>query len=503
MAFTRGWFFVFLVVSLILYYCAKSFQKYILLFFGLYFYFRISSMDIDKLLFIILYIGLITYIGAVLIDKFQGRTKNFILSICIIGISVSLILFKYSYNILTSFSRLINLNADFSFLEFVAVIGLSYYSLSAIGYLIDVYWGNNKAEKNIVDVFLFIFYFPQIISGPITRFNEMHTQFNEKKSICYENITLGMRRMAFGYFKKLVISERFGVIVTTVYSDYTKYSMFEIVLATLCYAVQLYTDFSGCMDIIMGVSQLFGIELPENFSAPFFSETISEFWRRWHITLGVWFKDYLMYPLQKSKGVQKIGKWSKKKFGKKIGKKVPFYISMLLLWFLIGIWHGGTGYYFIASAMIPCSLLIISDVGEPFFKKLKQKLNINEQKMWWIWFKRIRTLLLVCICWVFVCANESIRAFKVIGHMFTHPIRTSYSMSVLEPFHLSVINILLMVSGLIVLYISDKYVYEGTNIFEVQNKRKFWIRVVFIYLELLAIMLFGELGTSSFIYFKF
>ena len=103
----------------------------------------------------------------------------------------------------------------------------------------------------------------------------------------------------------------------------------------------------------MGASMLFGIELPENFKAPFFSETIQEFWQRWHITLGTWFKDYFMYPVQKSKPIQNVAKWSKKKFGKKAGKKVPFYVAMLMLWILIGIWHGGTGYYFIASAGIP------------------------------------------------------------------------------------------------------------------------------------------------------
>ena len=466
------------------------------------FYTYVFNGNPIKLCLLILYIGLLTYVGALLIDRTKGKIKSLILSTCIIGVVAALIVLKYVFNMLNVIKVLFDCSGDFSALHFVGIIGLSYYSLTAIGYLIGVYWGNYKAEKNIVDIFLFIFYFPQIISGPITRFEEMHVQFNQIHDLSYDNITLGMRRMAFGYFKKLVISERFGVIVSTIYSNYDCYSMVEIILATLCYAVQLYADFSGCMDIIMGASMMFGIELPENFEAPFFSESISEFWRRWHITLGTWFKDYLMYPLQKSKFVQKIGKWSKKKFGKKIGKKVPFHLSMIILWILIGIWHGGTGYYFIASAVVPCTLLIVSDICQPLFEKNRKNLVFKEKNVRKI-FRRIRTLLLVCICWLFVCSNDTFRAFRVIGHMFTYPIRTVYSMSVFEAFGLGIIDIILMIVGLVVLYVSDKYVYEGTSVFEVNDKKKYWFKVGLIYLELLAIMLWGKLGSSSFIYFEF
>lgn len=144
-----------------------------------------------------------------------------------------------------------------------------------------------------------------------------------------------------------MISERFGIIVSAVYGSYGDYSAIGIIGATLAYAVQLYTDFFGCMDIIMGVSGLFGIRLPENFNAPFFAKSVQEFWQRWHITLGLWFKDYVMYPVQISRPVVKFGKKCRKRVGKKAGKKIPFYLSMLVLWFLIGVWHGGTGYYLV------------------------------------------------------------------------------------------------------------------------------------------------------------
>lgn len=321
------------------------------------------------------------------------------------------------------------------------MIGISYYALSTIGYLIDVFWGNCKAERNIADVLLFIFYFPQMISGPITRFSDMYKQFNQKRSINYDSITNGMRRMLWGYFKKLVISERFAIVVSCVYSDYCNYSLVGVALATLCYAVQLYTDFSGCMDIVIGASLLFGIVLPENFNAPFFAETIQKFWIRWHITLGLWFKEYLMYPVQKSRFVQNIGKKAKKIFGRKVGKKIPLYLPLIVLWTLIGIWHGGTVYYFIASAMIPCTLMILSDICKQRIRHIVLKLKINTECGSWKWFRRIRTLLLMCICWMVICSNGTYDAVNLLKHIIQNPINLTFYMSSMEIFGLSILDI--------------------------------------------------------------
>lgn len=496
-------FFCFIVVVAIIFYSIQSLQKYILLFASLYFYVRISSIGIFRLCLLIIYIGVLTYGSALLIDRTDGRLKETVLSISIIGIVSPLVLFKYAFNISSVIAELFRFSSDFSWLKFGAVIGISYYALSAIGYLVDVFWGNCKAEKNIAEVLLFIYYFPQLISGPVTRFFHMSAQFSRRKSLNYENITGGMRRMAWGYFKKLVISERFAIVVSTVYGNYCDYSLIGIVLATMCYAIQLYTDFSGCMDIIMGTSMLFGIELPENFKAPFFAESIQEFWRRWHITLGIWFKDYLMYPLQKSRRMQKIGKWFKIKLGKKAGKKIPFYISMIILWTLIGIWHGGTGYYFIASAMVPCVLLIISDMCQPLFKKIVNALKINTECESWKWIKRIRTLLLVCVCWMVVCSNGTYNAINLFKHAFANPVKFTPYTSALEIFGLNTLDITIMGTGVVILYLADLCVYKGTTVFERMDKQNFWIRILLIYSELLVTILYGVIGSSSFIYFKF
>lgn len=496
-------FFVFLIIVLIAYYLLKPLQKYILFLASIYFYIKISSVDTIKLLLLIAYMIIITYFGALIIEKCKGMWKSLALAVSIMALVVALFILKYAYNILSVLSAIISWNVDFTWLHFVSIIGISYYALSSIGYLVDVYWENYRAENNPINVGLFVLYFPQLISGPFSRYAQMKEQFDRHTKLQYENITYGIRRMAWGYFKKLVISERFGIVVSAVYGNYSNYSFVGIVSATLCYAVQLYTDFSGCMDIVMGTSNLFGIELPENFNAPFFSETIQEFWQRWHITLGTWFKDYLMYPLQKSKLMQNIGKKSKKIFGKKIGKKISFYLSMLVLWILIGIWHGGTGYYFIASAAIPCILLVLSDLCQPIFAKMIELFKINTNCSSWHVFRRFRTLFLICICWVVACSGGTYNAVKVFIQMFTHFWNyTSFNIAI-ETFGLGAIDVLIMSFGVILLYVTDKMTFNKTTIFNVMDNQNYIFKILAIYAEIIMILLFGMVGSSAFIYFQF
>lgn len=496
-------FFAFLIVTLILYYLVRPLQKYILLAASIFFYISISSLGPLKLAALMIGVFSVTYFGALLIDKTEGGVKRTILTIGIVLIVSVLFVLKYAYNILETFAALFNVGGDFSCLQFVAIIGISYYALSAIGYMIDVFWGTCKAEKNPANVALFIFYFPQLISGPFTRFNSMNVQFEEKHTPDYERITYGMRRMVFGYFKKLVISERFSMAVDKIFTNYEEVSAVGIAGATLCYAVELYTDFSGCMDIIMGASSIFGIELPENFKAPFFSETLKEFWQRWHITLGTWFKDYFMYPLQKSGPIQKLGKWAKKKLGKTAGRKVPFYSAMLVLWIAIGIWHGGTGYYFIASAAIPCVLLIISDLCQPLFGRINKALRINTDCASWHWFRRVRTLLLICICWFVVCSGENGSTLSIMAHMCRNVMNLPNFVITTNAIGLDTLDVLMMAIGVVVIFISQKCEYEETTILKKMDEQNIFFRILLIYAEIVLIMLCGMVGKSAFIYFQF
>lgn len=223
-------------------------------------------------------------------------------------------------------------------ISLVAPMGLSFYTLQVVGYLLDVSRGTCRAEKGLLRYALFASFFPQLVQGPINRYSDLAETLYTPKKFNYEQVTFGLQRMLWGLFKKLVIAERMSVIVGTIYGDFETYSGLYIVVGTVCFAFQLYTDFSGAMDIALGLSEALGIRMAENFDNPFFARSISEYWRRWHITLGTWMKDYVFYPLLKSNLFVSIGDRAKKRLGKKRGKKIPTYLGMVVLWFTVGFW---------------------------------------------------------------------------------------------------------------------------------------------------------------------
>ncbi len=182
-------------------------------------------------------------------------------------------------------------------LTLMAPIGISYSTLETISYMTDVYRGTIKAEKNLAKVALFLSFFPQIMEGPISKFSETADSLYAGKSIEYSNLASGYQRILWGLFKKMMVADRLAPVIFKIFGDYEKYDGSAIAVAVVCYTIQLYTEFSGCMDIILGTGEIFGVKLPENFRQPFFAKNASDFWRRWHITLGRWLKDYVFYPL--------------------------------------------------------------------------------------------------------------------------------------------------------------------------------------------------------------
>lgn len=504
MSLTSLGFFVFLTVTFALYYLLPRFQKEILLAASLFFYYSASAMGGIALTIVIGYIFCITYFGAILIERYRGEEKKrkAVTFLCVAGLAASLFVLKYAFNLGTLLLSVIRVEQDISWLNFVAVMGMSYFTLSAIGYLMDVSWGTYGAERKASVVALFLFYFPALVSGPVVRFRQMQGQYRQRHVLLYDNVLYGLRRMIWGYFKKLVISDRFGLVVAGVYGDITSFGGIDILIATLCYAVQLYTDFSGCMDIVLGASRLFGVSLPENFNAPLMSRTVQEFWQRWHITLGVWFKDYVMYPLQKSGRMVQLGKSARKRLGRRRGKKIPFYLSMVVLWFLIGIWHGGTGYYFMASAVIPFFLLMGGDLLQPVFGKMRTFFKIRVESPGFRLFQRARTLLLICVCWVFVCAAGTAEGFAALHQGLTHVFRVHIG-QVIGAENLG--KKTLVIFGLTLLLGAAEYILQerGSSIKSFLDRRQYGFRVAVLYAELLLILLVGMVGNSAFIYFQF
>ena len=273
--------------------------------------------------------------------------------------------------------------------EIVATLGMSYYTLQIMGYIIDCYWETIKPQTNIIKLFLFASYFPQLISGPISRYSQLETLFVGHR-ISYHNVAFGAQRILWGFAKKLILSERIGIIVNGIISNSDTYFGFYSWIAILLYPIQLYADFSGCMDIVLGVSELFGIFLPENFNNPFLARNAKEFWRRWHITLGTWAKDYILYPMLKSSVMIKIGSSLKKKYGKKVGKFIVNFLSMFFLWTIIGIWHGAPR-YIVGVTLLYWFVVMIDELSEPVLRPIAQKYKMKTESFAWHLFQSIRS----------------------------------------------------------------------------------------------------------------
>ena len=285
--------------------------------------------------------------------------------------------------------------------SFLVPLGISYYSLSLISYVTDVYFETAAMQANPFKLALYGMYFPAMVSGPIMRYWTDGEQFFVPHEFDYARVTRGMQRMIWGFMQKLVISERLGRVVDTVYGSYTSYPGAYIWLGTACFAFQLYTDFAGCMDIVLGISETFGLTLPENFDRPFFSQTVAEYWRRWHISLGVWMKEYVFYPLLRSGLFTKQAGRLRARFGRKAGKQLNTFLAMLILWFTVGIWHGGDWKYVIGSGLLHWCYIVVGEIADPRFRRLWKKLGIDPD-IWWLRSLRIiRTFFLVNIGFVF------------------------------------------------------------------------------------------------------
>ena len=392
-------------------------------------------------------------------------------------------------------------------LHLVAALGMGYYTLQIIGYIIDCYWGNAIPQKNPFKLFLFASYFPQMITGPISRYSQLESLY-ESHRFEYHNIAFGAQRILWGFVKKLVLAERVGMIVTAITSAPDVYRGFYSWIAILLYPIQMYADFSGCMDIVIGVSELFGIRLAENFNNPFFSRTSQEFWQRWHITLGAWAKDYLLFPLLKSDPMVYFGKAVRKRFGRNRGKYFVNLVGMFVLWMGIGIWHGGVR-YIVGVSLWYWVILMLGELLSPAFVRLTDAMSIKTQSFAWHVFQSLRTYLIYSVGAVFF-SNGIMKGIKLLAdalkvmlvHEYANP-WIFFDDSILETgVTYSDINIIIvsMVMLLVAGVLRERYGYARSWM----EKQSFIFRwVVWIFL-FIFVLIFGKYGpgysAAEFIY---
>ncbi len=299
-------------------------------------------------------------------------------------------------------------------LKLAAPLGVSFYTFTLLGYVIDVYNKIAEPQKNFFRLALYGMYFPTVLSGPILRYREDGAQFFKPHPFDYREVTFGLQRMVWGFFKTLVISERMNLVVNTVYDNDMSYGGLSVWIATVCFAFQLYTNFSGSMDIVLGMSQTFGLKLPENFETPFFSKTIPEYWRRWHISLGIWMKEYVFYPLLRTQAFTALGKKLRGRFGKKRGKQLATFSAMFLLWFTVGIWHGGDWKFVIGSGLLHWAYIVCGELLAPVYGKFMEKCHINPKSGWVDGLRILRTFFLANLGFVFFRAESVPAAVRLL-----------------------------------------------------------------------------------------
>lgn len=412
---TTFYFAIFVAISVMIYYlCPLKWRWLTLLASNAYFVYCSNTLS---MLMVMLVMILLAYIAGVLFDKYQIRLKMckvICTAVVVILAGILIGLKETNFFIVTGnhIGKIWGLENGFELVSLIAPLGISYFALTLISYVCDSYWKVVEPEKNPLKFATYASFFPLLTSGPVLQYDESYREIISGHKFQYRNICFGLQRILWGLFKKLVISERIAVIVNTIYGDPEQYTGLYVLLAAAGFALQLYTDFSGCIDILLGVAQLYGITLPENFDLPFASANLSEFWRRWHITLGRWLKSYILYPVLRSAPLQRLGKITGKKLGKKNGKKIPTWVGLLISWFMIGFWHGGTYNYIFGVGVFFGIAIVLGEVFAPLFDKIILFFDINTKRFSWRLFQTIRTLMLFCFGLSFFKADSVVGGFK-------------------------------------------------------------------------------------------
>jgi len=302
-----------------------------------------------------------------------------------------------------------------SFLSLGLPMGISFYMFQSMGYVVDVYRGTCKAEKDFFKLSLFVSFFPQLVQGPISKFTQLAPTLYAPKDYDGKTVSFGLQRMLWGYFKKLVIADRIAVAIGTLKG--AEFTGVGFLLLSLFYAVQIYGDFTGGIDVTIGLAETMGIRLPENFIRPYFSKNIAEYWRRWHISLGVWMKDYIFYPISVSGPMRDLSKWGRAKLGS-FGKRLPVYVASVATWFVTGIWHG-LNLNFIVWGMLNCFFVVLSEECTPLYDRFHARFPGLKQTRGYGIFEMLRMFWLMNLiraCDLFPDVGEY---FRRVGSVFT------------------------------------------------------------------------------------
>lgn len=326
------------------------------------------------------------------------REKRLWLALALSAVFGMLLVLKYANFAIDNLNALLGPAGGLRRVEWLLPLGISFYTLQVSGYLIDVYRGKYAADQHFFKFALFTSWFPQLVQGPISRYDALAAQLYEGHAFDWRRMKSGALRMLWGYFKKLVIADRLALVVEPLFTDFAGqgYAGAYIWAAAVLYTFQIYADFSGGMDIVLGMSEIFGIRMTENFRRPILAGSVAEFWQRWHITLGSWMRDYLFYPLALSGRFNRLGKRLRRRFGPYVGKVAPAVLASFIVFTCVGVWHGAEWKY-VVYGFYQALFVSTATLLEPFYARMRKGLHVWEKSAGFQAFRVLRTFLIIMV----------------------------------------------------------------------------------------------------------
>jgi len=445
----------------------------------------------------------VTFLCGIVIKKYKRCEENnskqkriFYLTFGLIINLLILAVFKYGnfmIETIDSILKTMNLGQIEGRLNLLLPVGISFYTFQALGYVIDVYRGEVKAEKNILRYALFVSFFPQLVAGPIERSKNLLSQMQNIEKINVWNaqrVTSGAIQMIWGYFMKMVVADRVAILVDTVYNNWQMYGGTELVLASIGFALQIYCDFASYSLIAIGAAKIMGFSLMENFNTPYFAKSIREFWSRWHISLSTWFKDYLYIPL----GGGRNGKVCKCR-------------NLIIVFLVSGLWHGAN-WTFVVWGALHGFYRVIGDISKDYRVKILNKLNIKTDCFSWRVLQMMTTFVLVTFAWIFFRADTISDAFGIIGRIFARPTPWLLFNGGIYNLGLNRVEMNVLVISIFILFLVSLVKYlKNQTIDEFLMEQNIWFEWIVIILLVVILFVYGKYGPTfdaqQFIYFQF
>ena len=429
----------------------------------------------------------VDYVAGIAIEDSTGRRRRLFLLASIAANVGVLAFFKY-FNFLNAnlaeLASFIHWNYPIGSLGIILPIGLSFHTFQSLSYTIEVYRGKYRAERHLGIFALYVMFYPQLVAGPIERPQNVLPQLHQKHDFDYRRVTDGLKLMAWGFFKKVVIADRVAILVNHVYAQPAAYEGLPLIVATVLFAYQIYCDFSGYSDIALGSAQVMGIRLMKNFDSPYSSASISEFWRRWHISLSTWFRDYLYIPL----GGNRVAKWR-------------WYTNLMVTFLVSGLWHGAN-WTFVAWGALHGTYLVTSIWTESVRRSFTRAIGLDRFPTLHDTVRVFVTFALACFAWIFFRAANVGDAIHVATHLFSGLSFSAESFSALFGLGLDRFEVLITVLAIAVLELVQWLQRHG-RLAPGLETQPVVVRWAAYYALIVAILVFGAFTQAEFIYFQF